>query len=72
MNALRHIRKAVLGMSQAEMAQIACVSQGTVSKWERGDLSPSHTEMSAIRAEAAKRGLAWNDSWFFEDPECVQ
>lgn len=72
MNALRHIRKSVFGLSQADLATIASVSQGTVSKWENGNLSPTQDEMARIRDEAAKRGLDWNDSWFFENPEDVQ
>lgn len=68
MNALRHIRKTVLELSQAEIAALVGVSQGTVSKWENGELSPSLEEISALRAEAHKRGLAWDDRWFFESP----
>lgn len=68
MNALRHIRKEVLGLSQAELAAVACVSQGTVSKWENGDLDPDRNEMERIRTEAHRRGLEWNDAWFFEKP----
>jgi len=68
MSSLRHIRKSVLGLSQAEMAAIADVSQGTVSKWENGELNPNRDEMSRIRDEARRRGLAWQDSWFFEMP----
>jgi predicted transcriptional regulator len=71
MNTLRHIRKSIFGLSQAELAAVAEVSQGTVSKWERGDLDPSREEMARIRAEAMKRGLDWNDSWFFENPQGV-
>jgi predicted transcriptional regulator len=72
MNTLRHIRKSVFGLSQAELAAVAEVSQGTISKWERGDLDPSREEMGRIRAEAIKRGLDWNDSWFFENPAEVR
>jgi predicted transcriptional regulator len=72
MNSLRHIRKTILGISQAEMAEVADVSQGTVSKWERGELCPSHGELTRIREEAIRRGVSWNDSWFFEKPESVQ
>lgn len=68
MNSLRHIRKSIFGLSQTELATVAEVSQSTVSKWERGDLNPNRDEMARIRDEAHKRGLAWNDSWFFECP----
>jgi DNA-binding transcriptional regulator YiaG len=68
MSSLRHIRKSILGLSQAEFAAIAEVSQGTVSKWENGEGGPSRDEMARIRAEAHRRGLEWHDSWFFEFP----
>jgi transcriptional regulator with XRE-family HTH domain len=68
MSSLRHIRKNVLGLSQAEFAAIADVSQGTVSKWENDELNPNRDEMARIRDEARRRGLDWNDSWFFECP----
>lgn len=68
MSSLRHIRKSVLGLSQAELATIASVSQGTVSKWEAGELDPNLDEMARIRDEARRRGLEWDDSWFFEIP----
>jgi len=66
MSSLRHIRKSVLGLSQSEMAAIADVSQGTVSKWESGELNPNLDEMARIRDEARRRCLDWDDSWFFE------
>jgi predicted transcriptional regulator len=68
MSSLRHIRKSVLGLSQAGMAAVAEVSQGTVSKWENGELNPNRDEMARIRDEARRRKLAWDDSWFFETP----
>lgn len=71
MNALRHIRKSVLSLSQAEIAAIASVSQGTVSKWENGDADPSRDEMARIRDAAIERGIPWDDSWFFETPEAA-
>lgn len=72
MNALRHIRKSILDLSQAEIAAIAEVSQGTVSKWENGELNPNMDEMARIRAAAMARNLPWDDSWFFETPEAAQ
>lgn len=68
MNAIRHIRKSVLSLTQAEMAMIAEVSQGTVSKWEKGEANPGRDEMANIRKAAIDRGLSWDDSWFFETP----
>ena len=67
MNALRHIRKHVFQVTQAEFASLAGVGQASVSRWESG-VAPSLDEMSAIRQAAADRGLEWNDSWFFDAP----
>lgn len=66
MSALRRIRKDVLSLSQAEIAALVGVSQGTVSKWENGELAPSLSEMAIIRSEARSRGLEWDDRWFFD------
>lgn len=68
MSTLRFIRKDVLSLSQAELAAVADVSQGTVSKWEAGELAPSLAEMSKIRDAAIARGVAWDDRWFFDVP----
>lgn len=66
MNPIARIRKAVLNLSQAEFAVAAGVSQPTVSRWERGELSPSLDEMRRIRDLAKTRGVDWDDSWLFE------
>jgi transcriptional regulator with XRE-family HTH domain len=63
-----HIRKSVLNVSQRAMAAIAAVSQSTVSKWEKGTLSPGRDKLARIREEAVKRGHDWDDRWFFEIP----
>ncbi len=68
LNPIRHIRVKVFALSQVDFALIAGVAQPTVSKWEAGALHPSSDEMARIRASAADRGLAWQDSWFFEVP----
>lgn len=64
--AIQEIRKSVLGISQVELAEIAQVSQGTVSRWEAGELAPSLAELSRIRAAALDRGKQWDDRWFFD------
>jgi transcriptional regulator with XRE-family HTH domain len=69
MTPMLHVRKSVLKLSQAELAKIARVSQGTVSKWEAGQLEPSRDELDRIRLEAVERGLDWEDRWFFETPD---
>lgn len=68
MKTVLHIRKSVLGITQGEMAKIASTRQATVSRWETGELLPDIGHMRAIRNEVARRGLAWDDSWFFEIP----
>jgi transcriptional regulator with XRE-family HTH domain len=69
MNAVEFIRTKVFKLTQAPFAVIAGVSQPTVSRWEEpGNTGsePSRDEMNLIRSEAIKRGLDWNDSWFFQ------
>ncbi|NEU14632.1 helix-turn-helix domain-containing protein [Methylobacterium sp. BTF04] len=68
MKPLAHIRKNVLDLSQAEFARIAGVSQGTVSRWEKGELSPSLPELLLIRAAAKARSPNWDDCWLFDAP----
>lgn len=68
MNTVAHIRKKVLGLSQQALADVAGVSQATVSRWENGELEPNRDEMSLIRSKAIDDGKAWDDSWFFEVP----
>lgn len=65
---LRHIRRAVLGITQQRLAEITGVSQATVSRWEDGNLSPNLTEMAAIRNEAIRLGKPWDDRLFFAPP----
>lgn len=67
MSAIRHIRKTIFRLNQADFAVLAGVTQATVSRWENG-VAPSLDEMSAIRAAAIARGADWQDSLFFETP----
>lgn len=69
MNAIEHIRKRVFKLNQAPFAELAGVSQPTVSRWEDDSFpgsQPSRDEMNKIREAASKRGLPWDDSWFFQ------
>ncbi len=67
MNTIRYIRKEVFGLTQADFAALAGVTQATVSRWE-GGVSPSLDEVGAIREAAAERGVELKDEWFFEVP----
>lgn len=69
MNQLLHIRRHIFGITQSEMAGIAGVRQCQVSRWEHGLRRPSLAELGRIRAQAAARGLPWDDRWFFELPD---
>lgn len=66
MSPILQVRKRVFGISQAELAGIANTSQGTVSKWEAGELEPDREQLALIRSAARERGLEWSDAWFFE------
>ena len=68
MRPLEHIRRDILKISQAEMARIAGATQGTVSRWEKGSLEPDRDQLAMIRDEVIKRGAAWGDHLFFEEP----
>jgi predicted transcriptional regulator len=75
MNALKHIRKSVFGITQQEFAVIAGVPQSQVSRWESGKAAPTLDEMNRIREEAAKRKqerrlkARWDDRLFFAEPQ---
>ena len=68
MNPMFHIRKNVFAVTQAEMARIAAAGQAAVSRWENGVTFPTAVQLERIRVEARRRGLDWDDSWFFETP----
>ena len=72
MHPIEHIRKKVLGVNQASLAEIAGVTQATVSRWENGELDPGRNELGRIRDAARDRGLDWDDRWFFEAPRAPE
>lgn len=72
MNAIRHIRKAVLQATQQEMADIAGVSQAAISRWESGHGEPELTHLQRIRGEVIKRGQPWDDALFFGHVEAAE
>lgn len=65
---MKHIRTRVFRVTQHEMAAIVGTTQASVSRWEKGQLSPDLAQLGRIREAAAKRGLPWDDSWIFEVP----
>lgn len=67
MSAIRHIRREIFKVTQAEFAALAGVTQATVSRWETG-VAPSLDDMQSIRTAAAAREIAWRDEWFFDAP----
>lgn len=68
MNPMPIIRKDILNVSQADLAEIAGTSQATVSRWEKGELQPDRAQLAKIRQAAMGRGLVWDDTWFFDPP----
>jgi predicted transcriptional regulator len=72
MNAISHIRKNLLNVTQGAMADIAGVQQATISRWESGELSPSLEQMRRIRCALIERDIRWSDAWFFDVPEAAE
>lgn len=68
MNTVLHLRKNILKLSQAELAEVAKTTQATVSRWENGELSPDLDQLTRLREEVRKREIVWDDAWFFEAP----
>jgi DNA-binding transcriptional regulator YiaG len=66
MSPMLHIRKNVLQLSQARFAEVAGVSQATVSRWERGQWEPNRDELARIRSWAKDNNVDLNDSAFFD------
>lgn len=63
------LRKNIFAVSQGTFAAIAGVTQPTVSRWERdGAYCMTLAQMLRIRDEAERRGIEWDDRWFFFDP----
>ncbi|NEI71043.1 helix-turn-helix domain-containing protein [Rhizobium lusitanum] len=66
MNVFRHIRTNIFGLRQGEFADAVGITQGAVSRLESGDPNPSYNTLISIRKAAASRGVAWDDSYFFD------
>lgn len=72
MRPIAHIRQNVFKLPQSAFAEISGVTQATVSRWETGEFEPNRDELQRIRDEAQSRGIPWDDSWFFREPEAAQ
>jgi hypothetical protein len=67
-NAPRHVRICVFQMKQIDYAEMLGLEQAAVSFWETQGRFGSFESMVKVRTEALKRGISWNDLWFFEVP----
>lgn len=63
-----YVRKFILDLTQGEFAEIAKTSQGTISKWEAGELEPDRAQLALISEEIQRRRIKWNDTWFLRLP----
>ncbi len=67
MTPIEHLRVHVLDMTQGQFATFAGVSQGTVSKWEKGE-GLRVKSLTKLRAALRRRRIHWDDAWFFQLP----
>jgi predicted transcriptional regulator len=67
MTPLYRIRKKILGLTQAQMADIAQTTQATVCRWESGGYEPDRHQMSLILVYAKRHGFDLQASAFFDD-----
>jgi DNA-binding XRE family transcriptional regulator len=71
MNPMKHIRTALLSMSQPELAGHLGVEAMTVSRWENGLRSVPHERVRPVlRSLVEAAGHVWTDSLLFEAPVC--
>lgn len=68
MTQLLRIRKDILRLTQAEMAEIAGATQATVSRWESGELEPSRDQIEMILVCARGKGIDLSPADFFDIP----
>jgi transcriptional regulator with XRE-family HTH domain len=69
MNGIKFAQKCVLRCSQVEFGNLVGASRSTVANWISGKTSPTFHHIQAARDEIIKRGLPWNDSWWFDPPQ---
>lgn len=65
---IENIRKNVLKVSHVQLAAITESSERDIFDWEVGRQNPGAEEMRRIRDYAISKGLAWDDTLFFEVP----
>lgn len=66
MQSFADIRKRALKITQTKVAEITGASQGTVSRWETGELEPSFSDLAKLRVWAAANERPLNDAWLFD------
>lgn len=69
---IKYVRDEVLQITQAQLAEIAGVTQATVSRWEKGQLEPGRGELRRIKQAVLDKGAAWDDRWVFEVPAAAR
>lgn len=65
---IKHIRKSVFQMSQADFAALIGRTQPTVSRWEKG-VSPTLDDIRAIKQAAKNNRIRLSEKLFFETPK---
>lgn len=68
MKPIKFIRKHIFKLTQAEFGLMLGIKQSVVSDMEKSGIVTMGHQIT-IREEAARRGMQWSDSWFFEMPE---
>ena len=66
MNSISNIRRNIFSLSQSKFGGEIGVNQSMISRWESGELEPSLSNMRAIRDLAKRRGVEWDDGFFWE------
>lgn len=65
MGPLYRVRKEILKLTQAEIAEVAKTRQATVSRWERGELEPSRDQLALVLEYARVHGIDLTPADFF-------
>lgn len=69
MSPARYIREHIFGVqTQAEFAELLDYSQANISRIETGAQRPGAEYQERVRSAARRKGLRWDNNWFFEVP----